>query len=933
MIWEVTMFCSNCGSEIADGSKFCSECGARINSDAEQSVHEHKVVSSSSNRGYVMDESKSSTKFNFDFGVDEPKSAAPKKKSTVSFDWSSVIDESHKKQTKNIRSPWDSDYQEESNNTYARTSIDLSEGYRGPAAETAEKSVTEPVLDTVPEQTAASSVINANNTDSLEEMIKRDSEESVVAPKGRTLNFIEVMKQEKEEREREAKEVVVPQPVAPQTDEFDFDELILPIEERENTQGYTDLKQDIIAELSATEDKEAVNDRLDAASDDFESYINARHKSHEELFQAEPPQSFAESIKPAENEEPEEFKLPVDEFEAQMNDLLSGGVGENETSVAAVKEDKTAEIDDDDLFNFDIDIKDTDEEEDTVNEYLGVTTPSRVSRAQQRAEELEDDIFTDDDSEEAEDIETFSYDDEFSIEADELETDLNPEPKVASSADILENLTFAEGETDEPYTDDYLNILEPAKDTAESESEATTPQTVTADIADSTAIGYEDAFNEPTLKNDTDLDPTPKVAPSEELMDEFAFGETELDEPYKDEYLNEAAVVTPAKDAAAVATSSIVEPLETKEEAAPVDDAASIEPIATETPVEVVTDAPIASEASPEIEKKSEETKELEDEIANLKRRLAELTGKDLSEAEEVPARDVVTAEELVNEPVTAEAPVTEAAVEPAKSSNLTSVEAELAALGFDTIDDEPDSEMIFAGDDLVNDGIEADADALPEQEEVMSIDELQKDLFGTEPEDASVEATRKIDKFYTLYRKNEEFQQLLDEEYKKLQNGSADYTLMDDVLADYDDETSEEESPEEKIEAHHESVEAVVKAESAKLEEAKKNAGESLDGLTLSAINSAANVPVNSANEAAAKAEEAIKGVAPKVIDNDDEESKGGILTVIAVIVAILLVLLLVVILILNFAPDSAIAQKLSEMIGNFTNFAALNDGSETLL
>ena len=73
---------------------------------------------------------------------------------------------------------------------------------------------------------------------------------------------------------------------------------------------------------------------------------------------------------------------------------------------------------------------------------------------------------------------------------------------------------------------------------------------------------------------------------------------------------------------------------------------------------------------------------------------------------------------------------------------------------------------------------------------------------------------------------------------------------------------------------------------------------------------------------------------VAPSVVDDDDEESrKGGVLTVIAVIVAILLVLLLVVILILNFAPDSSVAQRISEVIGKFTNFASLGDNSELLL
>lgn len=51
---------------------------------------------------------------------------------------------------------------------------------------------------------------------------------------------------------------------------------------------------------------------------------------------------------------------------------------------------------------------------------------------------------------------------------------------------------------------------------------------------------------------------------------------------------------------------------------------------------------------------------------------------------------------------------------------------------------------------------------------DAVAISDLEKQIFNTESiEDAE---TKKIDKFYTLYRKNEEFQRLLDEEYEKLQ-------------------------------------------------------------------------------------------------------------------------------------------------------------------
>ncbi len=53
-----------------------------------------------------------------------------------------------------------------------------------------------------------------------------------------------------------------------------------------------------------------------------------------------------------------------------------------------------------------------------------------------------------------------------------------------------------------------------------------------------------------------------------------------------------------------------------------------------------------------------------------------------------------------------------------------------------------------------------------------LSLEEIEMEFFG-EPNTTEVEyeETKKIDKFYNLYRKNEEFQKLLDEEYNKLKS------------------------------------------------------------------------------------------------------------------------------------------------------------------
>ena len=857
------MFCSNCGNEVAEGAKFCSVCGARLSLDAEPSVHEHTAFSSSNREGNMMDKRESSTKFDFNFGSEDLEIKEPKKKtSSVSFDWSSVIEESHKKPTKKIRSPWETtgiDDEEAEAVTQSFSSVN-NDWDRHKTAEPAHK---------------------AEEPDSIEEILKRDSAAVPASGHGRTMNFIEVMKQEKEEREKAAKEAEE----ASVSADSDFSESILPNEEREHTQGYTELKDDIVAELEkqASEmDEKEVSHRLDAASADFDEYLSARRKSHEEVFQAEPPHNFVDDmVHVSAADTRDEFKLPEDEFETE----LSAFIGNHED---ADKEDVHADKSDDDLFNFDIDIEDTDEDEETVSQYLDYVKPSRVSRAQERAEAEEFDLDDEDDDDEPE---TFSYD-ELTDDNKEPETDYELEPGTESTEEA-DDFAFGDDDIDVPY-EEPVNYSELYMD--EETEKADKPAALETDeVVDSHETSDEAATEVVPAVSETSTEPK---EPEEPVATEIAA------EP----------VSEPTAEIAS--KPSLAEPVNAASETVEVASA----------PAEKAEDAELAA------------AKAIESEIANLQKRLAELLGKDTSETVELPAREVVSAEELVQEPVQAKAEAeTEANdTETGAHSDLTSLEAELAALGFDTIDDEPDEEadMLFSAEDVAD----ANTSAVEEnnedlnQEEVMSIDDLQKDLFGTDVDDAGMEATRKIDKFYTLYRKNEEFQQLLDEEYKKLQDGSADYTLMEDVLAEYQDEEETEETP---AEAHHETVEAAVKAESAKLEAAKKEAGSELsNSANVTEPITAATTLVSSPAQAAVNTASKASSVAPSVVDDDDEESrKGGVLTVIAVIVAILLVLLLVVILILNFAPDSSVAQRISEVIGKFTNFASLGDNSELLL
>ena len=59
------------------------------------------------------------------------------------------------------------------------------------------------------------------------------------------------------------------------------------------------------------------------------------------------------------------------------------------------------------------------------------------------------------------------------------------------------------------------------------------------------------------------------------------------------------------------------------------------------------------------------------------------------------------------------------------------------------------------------------------EEAEALSPEDLASELFSSTPQEEA-KATKRIDKFYTLYRKNEEFQKILDREYEKFKAAGA---------------------------------------------------------------------------------------------------------------------------------------------------------------
>ena len=233
----------------------------------------------------------------------------------------------------------------------------------------------------------------------------------------------------------------------------------------------------------------------------------------------------------------------------------------------------------------------------------------------------------------------------------------------------------------------------------------------------------------------------------------------------------------------------------------------------------------------------------------------------------------------------------------------IASIDKELRDLGIDEgIEDK--SEVEDQQDDQLIETTKTEDDKMPEND----YDTIEDDLLSSElfdDDEAEAEATKKIEKFYTLYRKNEEFQKLLDEEYKKLQGGNYPEDMNELVAADerfdvYADTSSVAKS---KSDDSHEEI---LK------EDSKEDIENGIKEEIVPDKEKASNVDEN----------------------KKDEEHGSTALTVVAIVIAVLLVILLVMILIINFAPNSGIGRGLSNMVGNFTSlFGDAEDNSGILL
>ena len=217
---------------------------------------------------------------------------------------------------------------------------------------------------------------------------------------------------------------------------------------------------------------------------------------------------------------------------------------------------------------------------------------------------------------------------------------------------------------------------------------------------------------------------------------------------------------------------------------------------------------------------------------------------------------------------------------------------------------------------------------AVEEKEtDALSLEELERDLFGDAlDEEVEAEETKKIDKFYTLYRKNEEFQRLLDEEYEKLKHGGGlteeEKQAVDAIPKMADVEAATKAAVEAPAPAAPEVKEVPVEKEKAYRQvedETIYMPKELLDEqLKVDFTNAAAKAPA----EVPAEPAKADKKEEKKVeVEYEDVEHGSKFLTVLAVIIALILIALLAVILILQIAPDSGAAAWIDSLIESITS------------
>ena len=881
------MFCSNCGSQLVDGAKFCSECGAKV----------------------ARPEPEFRTFAGIDFS--EPETAektfeaapAPEEKPVrekVSFDWSNVVDEPHKKEIPDIKSPW---------------------GTTG----------------------------NIDEKELFAEM-------SNPGGKSRTMSFIDVLKAEKEERERAAADKAIEY-----TEVLHFDQDLGPFEEIQGVKLaplYDDVDEPIKSPFDAPEFKEpepAAEDepRFEEGPAPLESNDLGEPDESELKLSRETIAQFDEFVKSFEKEagiaeEPvfEEPAVAEPVFEEPSVSAPKFELPDFLKKIADFGKDDEPEIEEteEEPFQTDeppvIELEDEPEEEPEVEPEAEVPEEEPVFEEPKYDEaepaETEDgsmeDLYLELDESET----TGKFGTRFDLNKYEEEDDEDEDEEEDEDDGIDEDELFKEMEETAPEKPS-MTIAPPA----DKESEIEALRKRLAELTGVDMYAPEDLEEAADLE---DLEDEPEEEPEDILFDEP--GDDIFTEPEEEEEESESkpenetfafeVEITPEVDElfanlepaskAAIADLAFT-PVVTPELDELFD---SLKPAsaAAEIPAEPAIEEPEpAAEPEPAVEDLYLQD-EPEERPAMPKAPTIRLDGSEPVTEPPAPEFDVEIPEEIITEEV---------------PDLFVEVEEPAAPVIEEVAEAEPVVE------EVVEEAVEEPAAEEPAEEketDALSLEELERDLFGEAlDEEVEAEETKKIDKFYTLYRKNEEFQRLLDEEYEKLKHGGGlteeEKQAVDAVpkMADVEAATkaaaaapapapapAEPEKPEvpvEKEKAYRQVEDETIYMPKELLDEQMK-----VDFTQASAVaepKAPAEVPEDKPKKKEDKKVE---------VEYEDVEHGSKFLTILAVIIAIILIALLAVILILQIAPDSGAAAWIDSLIESITsNFSMLPPGGGQFL
>ena len=1037
------MFCSNCGNKLVDGAKFCSFCGNRV-ADAEP--RDVRTIS-----GIEFEEPKVETE-PFRFPADRIIDEAPEKpkRERMSFDWSNVVEEPRRRETPEIRSPWDTSektaeekplLKPESRDDQSRTMsfIDVLKAEKLEKEKAAADKAIEytQVLEIGPELEAFDEPPRLHFAPLYE-----DVDEHVVSP------FDDLKPAQPEERipetkieaETERAASAIEEPAVEVIDSFETEKPAEPVSaaepktpewpesvdtpepepeipevevSRETIAEFDEYVKSFEREAGIIHDEPAIEESAVAAGTtpipkfelpDFLKNIGSKYAAD-----AEEPESYA----PVETEDEPLFEEPrYDEGFIDFDEYTEAEAEEEteetelfEETDAVKEEPADSESLEDELFR---------EMEESRPNKTGMTiagpadTESEIEALKKRLAEL---TGTPEPAEANEPVEEPEI-----TENAEPEESVEPEAPVetgelfdAPSDEELDGEYYYKYSSEEEHKDEHPEFLFDSITTPAVEElfDGLTPDGVTATEAQiedeylNTNI-EETAEAEPEMKSESPVYGGKHSAPADEEDDEE---EAEADEPetepaeevsIADTYLDldlkaDAEADTELEEA--VSAEPVVIDLE-KEPASdeePVAEAEPIMPVEEELAAEVeaepedfgepvVIDLP-AEEAAAEEKPVPDADQTAEDPIAD-----AYLDLDIQTDHKEVPALGEESAAEPAKESDEEPAPVAlEEAPAEEHTATVDDILKGLAAVAYAPTEapapaKEPEpaaanAEPVSApAEESVPVFKEEAAEATDELEkkltenalaadeskdsDALSLEELELNLFGEVPtEEAEAEETIKIDKFYTLYRKNEEFQRLLDEEYDKLKSGGqAEEDNSAETAAEeaaepqrVEDNKAYRQVEDETIYMPKEAVEAQIKAETAavlpeiridapKSEPAEVKTGEVLIA-TAADGGDIANKKEDKKAEKARRKEEKRRAKAEardaSGVEYEDVESGSGFLTVLAVIIAVILVILLAVILVLQVAPDSGAAAWINEFIGRITqNIGAVDtEGLETLL